>query len=607
MIVTLAGHVDHGKTSLVHALTGTNTDRLAEEAKRGLTIDLGFAYLNDDHLGFVDVPGHHRFIHNMVAGIADQQYALLVVAADDGPMPQTVEHLQVLKLLGLKRGVIALSKVDLVDEAQQNDAVQRIREVTQGSFLADAEIIPCASTSRLGIEALHGHLRQAATTETANLRQERSMRLPVDRAFNVKGSGTVVTGTLHAGRVSVGDQLEVFPGGHSVRVRSLHRNNDAADTAYPGDRTALNLAGISPEQTPRGSWVCQQAGSALSHMVVSVELLEDFPRELKLWTPVHVYHGTTHRIGRLGLIEPRRLTPGGQALADLECEEPLLVHANDRLLLRDFGLDRTLGGATVRSVGKVEARRLNKDRLAQLAAVEHSSAQEALNALLAIGPVEISTFAQFWDCDAAALNTDNTRAVEDCLVLTSTWQSWREQATQIAAQPTYADGLSPADLPGDIPQRFRGWLLNELVKDDALESVGGRYRTRNQQPTLPEPLQILLAQLEPLLDNDQPPSVGDLSKQLRKPLHQLTRDLSGLAKRQYLVQISANRYFLKRVLTRLANAAEALAEQGPFTVRQFRDHTGVGRNVAIEVLEHFDRKGFTRRKDNEREVVGHWD
>ncbi|MYE86723.1 MAG: selenocysteine-specific translation elongation factor, partial [Gammaproteobacteria bacterium] len=256
MIVTLAGHVDHGKTSLVKALTGVDTDVLEDERRRSLTIDLGFAYQrqNGDVLGFIDVPGHHRFIHNMVAGVAAMQFALLVVSADDGPMPQTREHLQILTLTGVGRGLVALTKCDRASAERIEQAEAELRAFLQGTFLENAPIVRTSASTGTGIPELKQALWAAADTSPSS-RAQGQFRLAVDRAFNIQGAGLVATGTVHSGTIRQGDEVHVFPGNQTARVRGLRAQEATADRAALGDRAAINLAGVGLDEVRRGCWL----------------------------------------------------------------------------------------------------------------------------------------------------------------------------------------------------------------------------------------------------------------------------------------------------------------------------------------------------------------
>ncbi|MCP5183916.1 MAG: selenocysteine-specific translation elongation factor [Pseudomonadales bacterium] len=614
MIVTLAGHVDHGKTSLVRALTGVDTDSTAEEKARGLTIDLGFAYIDDANLGFVDVPGHHRFIHNMVAGVAAHQYALLVVAADDGPMPQTLEHLQILSLLGLKGGVIALTKTDMVDVERVQAVRAAIREITAGTFLATADIVTCSSHTGAGIDTLRDHLVAVGMHQQAHgAATTRAFRLPVDRAFNVHGSGTVVTGTTLTGRVSVDQTLTVFPGLKQTRVRGIRADHRKADRAGPGARTALNLAGVDISDVQRGSWLTSDVSAASSRLSVRLTLLADFPRSLRTWTPVHVYHATTHSTARLGLLDTATLAPGDSTLADLVCDLPLLACAGDRLLIRDQGLDRTLGGGVVIDNQPPPARRRQASRLKRLAALETTDVETAFANLLSLGPTNWTQLAALWglppNSPPPGVREEIIRVGED-LILASTWKQWQDTLLAAIDSALTADatrtGLRENELPGTIPSGFRGELLRQLVAAKRLAQTAGAYHPPRHSARLSSAQKLLLEKLTPLLDSRQPPSTGDLAKQMKRPLLQLAKELDGLAKAGAIVRISDNRFFLPAFVDDLAAAAADLGTRGAFTARDFRDAAAIGRNTAIDVLEFFDHVGFTRRQGDERRVFGTW-
>ncbi len=611
MIVTLAGHVDHGKTSLVRALTGVDTDRLAEEKARGLTIDLGFAYLSDANLGFVDVPGHHRFIHNMVAGVAEHQFALLVVAADDGPMPQTREHLQILTLLGIRAGVVALTKCDLVSDERADAAQAEVSALVAGTFLADAQIFRCRMDEADGVANLKAELTSTAAQRATPQAAPRQFRMPIDRAFNIRGSGTVVTGTVLAGAVQPDANLTVFPCGKTARVRSVHANDRPAEYAHPGDRTALNLTGIDIQDVQRGAWITSDP-TASAHLTLDLEVLADFPRAVKHWTPVHAYHGTTHATGRIAQLTEARLEPGSTNLVDLVLDEPLPARAGDRILLRDQSLDVTLGGGTVRDTQAPNGRRRDSKRMARLNALRTTDPSQAFRRLLELGPVQWPAFRTLWGLPADTPRYDTADVLERSgwLVHAAQWQEWRNAAEQFITRHLKdhpnLQGVRENELPHSIPTGFRSDLLRELAASDKLAQTGGMYHLPRHAAVLTDAQQQLMQTLEPLLNTPQPPSLGDIAKRTALPLNNLSKALPALARLKVLDQINDTRFYLPQVLDELAATAEQLAAEAPFDVRRFRDATGIGRNVAIDVLEHFDRKGFTRRQGNERIVAGKW-
>lgn len=613
MIVTLAGHVDHGKTSLVRALTGVDTDSLNEEKRRGLTIDLGFAYLKTPQqlLGFVDVPGHHRFIHNMVAGVASGQHALLVIAADDGPMPQSREHLQILDLLGVRSGTIALTKCDRVSEAQIDAARAGIAQLVRGSFLESAHIIETSITSGAGIEALQAELLQIDLARSSADAQQ-PFRLAIDRAFAVTGAGVVVTGTVHAGRVTADDTLTLFPAGQTVRVKSVRAQDTSVSSAQAGDRCALNISGVSIDQVSRGQWLCGNPDSGVSQFAVELNVLEDFPRALRHWLPVHVYHATSHSTAHIAVLSDGRIEPGTRTLVELITAEPLAVHPGDRLILRDQGLDRTLGGGTVISRQRPEGRRRDPERLQKLAADNAQDAATAFANHLKLGPVNLAGFKDNWGCSdtelAELVNAKEARIIVGHAIAGSLWQQWqesvRDEITRLHTADPSLQGAKQSELHSSTPERFIGAVLAELVNAGKLVVNSGRYAPAQHQVTLSAEESRLLAALLPHLDQLQPPSLGDLSKQLRMPIATLSRGLIPLVSKKLLVRISDNRFYAPGQVASLAKTADELGARGPFSAREFRDAAGIGRNVAIELLEYFDRRAFTRRQGDLRNVVG---
>ncbi|MEM8769534.1 MAG: selenocysteine-specific translation elongation factor, partial [Pseudomonadota bacterium] len=435
MIITLAGHVDHGKTSLVQALTGVNTDRLTEEKRRGLTIDLGFAYLGQgaERLGFVDVPGHHRFIHNMVAGVSADQHALLVIAADDGPMPQSLEHLQILDLIGIREGTVALTKCDRVTDEQRADARARTEALLANSCLAKAQIIETSITSGEGLEALRNRLSEAAVGKTARS-DSGAFRMPIDRSFTISGAGVVVTGTVHNGAVQVDDTLRLFPEDREVRVKSIRAQDESAESASVGERVALNLAGVEQNDVRRGQWLTGTVDEASNEFSVSLKVLDDYPRSIRHWLPVHVYFATSHTTGHVALLSAERVAPGEEALVELVTSDKLLLRRGDRLVLRDQGLDRTLGGGRVVSVQPASGRRRADDRLARLSADRAEDPASSLAAHLDVGAVELDPFRRNWDLTDASLSellaASGCREVAGHAIRNSTWQAWKQALQQ---------------------------------------------------------------------------------------------------------------------------------------------------------------------------------
>ena len=616
MIVTLAGHVDHGKTSIVRALTGIDTDRLEEEKRRGLTIDLGFAYADFGgvRVGFVDVPGHHRFIHNMVAGVGRRQHALLVVAADDGVMPQTREHLQILALIGLQSGVVAINKIDRATPAQTAQARGEIRALVADTFLHDAPIIEVACPDGRGIADLRAHLAAAAQSHAVQ-RAALQFRLAVDRAFSVRGAGVVVTGTVASGAARPGDALAVAATGQPARLRGLRVQDAAAESAVEGDRAAMNLGGIDLRDVARGDWiVTPEAAGATASAAVDLQVLKDFPRAVRHWAPVHAYVATSHAQARVALLEGSPVKPGEGAIVDVVFDAPAHLKVGDRLILRDQDLGRTLGGGVVIDPRAPSGRRRAPQRQARLAAMREADPAAALKQLAALEVVELAAFRSNWNLTESGAREAVQRAgvaqrgtqLIDPERLASTREALLEGLARHHEALPQSEGMTQhalARTPG-IANGAVEWAIAELLESGQLRSRSGHFALASHVTAVPANLASLFERIQPALDTVQPPSSGDLAKSLQRPLPHLDKDLRALAGLGFIVRVSANRCYLKERLLELVAIARRLDDDAPFTVRQFRDASGVGRNVVIEVLEHFDRHGFTRREGDLRRVVG---
>jgi selenocysteine-specific elongation factor len=564
-IVATAGHIDHGKTTLVKALTGVDTDRLPEEIARGISIDLGFAYWREPGgalLGFVDVPGHERFVRNMLAGVCGVDLALLVIAADDGVMPQTREHLGILDLLGIGRGLVAITKTDRVDAARRAQVAREARALLAGTALAAAPVCAVSAATGEGIADLRHRLTQAAREPRPAATQGRRFRFAVDRAFTVTGSGTVVTGTVFAGSIRAGGRLTVSPAGHEVRVRAIHKDGVQADRADAGERCALNLAGIELGRVRRGDWVLDaRLHAPTSRLDVQLRVLASEVRALHHWTPVHLHLGTHGVTARVTMRHGGTIAPGGQGMARLITDQPIGALHGDRFILRDHSARRTLGGGVVLDAFP-PPRWLQPDhRERHLHAFAQATASQALVALADCTPggADATAFARNFNLDDEALMQ---LIVQAGLALIGTGA----QARVVARQQAHAMRASrmPIVAP-EIPEHTRLWQLALPVLRDA-----GRAGM-----TVPQ-LAAAIAAKEAVL--------GDM-------LHR--RSKAGDA-----VRVSDARFYLRSTMEGFIEAARQVAVDAPdgrFTAAMFRDQAGVGRQLAIQVLEAMDRLGVTRR------------
>ena len=625
MIIGTAGHIDHGKTALIQALTGVAGDRRREEKARGITIDLGYVYadLGDGGLtGFIDVPGHERFVHNMLAGASGLDLALLVVAADDGVMPQTREHLAILELLGIPRLLVALTKADRVDAERLAQVGQEVSALLAAGPFAGAPLYPVASPSGAGIPALRAALL-AALDQVRQRNVRGGFRLAVDRVFSVAGAGVVVTGTAFAGQVAVGDELILTPRGQRLRVRGLHAQNRAAETAQAGQRVSLNLAGerLSTDSLARGDWLVAEALHAPTTRIdVELRLLPGEARNLAHWTPVHVHLGAQDLTGRVALLEGDSLAPGATALAQLVLNAPLHGVHGDRLVLRDQSAQRTLGGARLLDPFAPARHRRTPQRLAQLQALRQGGLEEALPELLAqaAGGLDPRLLArQFnrpegdWQLPADTLRVD-TR-VGPRLFAAALWQAALERLSAVLAtfhqeQPDELgpdrDRLRRIAAP-ELERPVYLALLETALAEGRLQSSGPWLHLPDHRVRLTEAEEGLKARLWPLLEAQRfdPPWTRDLAKSLGQPEVEVRLLLRKLARLGELTQVVKDLFYPQASLEAAAGEALRLErEAGIIRAAAFRDALGIGRKRSIQILECLDRIGFTRRFGDERRV-----
>ena len=619
MIVGTAGHIDHGKTSLVRALTGIDTDRLPEEKARGITLDLGFAYVplpGGGVLGFVDVPGHERLVHTMIAGAASIGMALLVVAADDGVMPQTREHLRILSLLGLTRGVVALTKTDLVDAARVLEVELDIAALLEDTPLAGAAIFPVSAASGAGIAALRARLLAEAADETGpQTGPRRAFRLAVDRSFSLAGAGTVVTGSVVSGSVAVGDGVLVLPAGLPARVRGIHAANRAVARAGSGERCALNLAGVHKDSVGRGGWVVDPANAAMSlRCDVTLRLTPEETAPLRHWTPVLVHHGAGQTAARVVLLDPQSLAPGQSGLAQVVTHAPLAARHGDRLVLRDTGANRTIAGGIVLDPAAPEGHRRRPARLAALRALDDPDPAAALSGLLAVPPYLVRRDALMagwglFDADAvpdavavggfvarAAPLADLTRAMLDTLA------AFHARQPALPGQTSEALRLAcPTRSPRDaFAALVAHWLAAGTIAADS-----HLLRLPSHQGGLAGEEARLWDALRPLLDAApfRPPLLREAAAGLGVSDVVLRRACKGFARAGLVIEVAPDRFFRRDAVLAMAEAAHALAAEvgeGGFLAAAFRDRLGNGRQLAIQVLDYFDRRGITVRRGDAR-------
>lgn len=614
MIIGTAGHIDHGKTTLVKALTGVDCDRLKEEKARGITVDLGYAYTplpSGETLGFIDVPGHEKLIHNMLAGATGIDFALLVIAADDGPMPQTREHLEIVELLGIRRGAVALTKIDAAAVDQKNQAKTEITELLAGTALADAPIFPVAATTGEGIAALKEYLVAAAAD--AQMRQsDGGFRLAIDRCFTLSGAGTVVTGTAFAGEVRVGDSLLLSPSGKPVRVRSLRAQDAPAEVGGTGQRVALALAGVEKAEVTRGQWlVAPSLHAPIRRFDARVHVLRGHP-PLRHWTQVHLHLGADDVPARVALLGTDEIPPGGAGWAQLMLEREIGALAGDRFILRDAAARHTIGGGSVLDIFPPARKKRTPERLAMLAALADPDPATALRLATDQQPagVELAPYALNRNLDAAALATRcaalQLRVVGDTAFSPEVWNALE---IRLFSALTAEHERAP-DMPGVERDRLRRLTLPTLSRPafDALLAgplADGRIARTNAWLHLPEHrVQLPAADhdlwqtLKPLLAAAPyaPPRVRDVAKATGVAEDTVRSLFKRVARFGDAYPVAHDHYFTAEAVADLARRVAALnAEDGCARAAPLRDQIGGGRKVAIHILEFFDRIGYTRR------------
>ncbi|MCK0197194.1 selenocysteine-specific translation elongation factor [Ancylobacter sp. 6x-1] len=643
MIVGTAGHIDHGKTTLVRALTGVDTDRLKEEKARGISIDLGFAYLPTEAgvLGFVDVPGHERFIHTMLAGASSIDVALLVVAADDGVMPQTREHLALLDLLGITEGLVVLTKADLADDTRRAEVAAAIEALLADTGLAGAPVLAVSATAGQGIPELKARLVEMAARRAARNAEGR-FRLAVDRSFSLPGAGTVVTGTVLSGVVRVDDRVMVSPAGLPARIRSIHAQNCPAAEGRAGERCALNLAGdgITPDRVGRGDVVLAPSLHApTDRLDATLAVLGTEPRPIGTWFPVRFHHGATETGARLVPLDGETIAPGVTARVQIVLDHPIAAAVGDRYVVRDTSAQRTVGGGRLLDLRPPARKRRGPGRLAQLDALALAQPDEALGALFGISPffVEIDAFTRDHAlCESAA---DVLAGALDLVLLPPAQERVALAAARfetvrrdvVATLETF-HGENP-DLPGMGIEKLRLALTPRLPKVAFIGALrmfatagavvidGAWLRLPEHEVRLTAGDKALWEAIAPLLDGEgryRPPRVRDIAGLIGSEEPEVRRLMKLLARMGRVDEVAHDHFFRRSTVAHLVAMVGELAAQGEkeaFTAAGFRDRIEreeldagrpqVGRKVAIQILEFLDRHGVTLRRGDLRRINPH--
>ena len=629
VIVGTAGHIDHGKSALVEALTGTNPDRLEEEKRRGITIDLGFAFLEENgvRFGFVDVPGHERFVSNMLAGAAGVDLVLLVIAADESIKPQTREHFDICRLLGVKRGVVALTKSDLVDEDTLGLVRLEVEEYLRGSFLERAPMVAVSAKTRAGLSELRQELHRVAA-HVSGKDSARYFRLPIDRAFAIKGFGAVVTGTLTSGTVGPGDEVELFPPRKLLRVRGVQSGGKNVERASAGQRTAVNLAGIEHAALQRGMTLVSLGKFRTTRRIdARLELLRSAPK-MKQRGRVHVHAGTSETIAEIFLYSASELAPGQSALAQLRLQNDLLILPGDRFVVRQFSPVITIGGGVVLDALARRATARDSGRVAFLETLERGDKIETLAAILDRTPAglafdEIVARTAWMDDEAgntarALIQIGRAKSVSTeplILVPTRTFEDAAQKAStrveRFHKENPLLPGISREDLRSSLgrrlkPETFRA-VLEELAAQRKIELQGELVKRAGSAITLEPEEARAKEQIEAAFASAglAVPAVKEVLSKLAVEPKRAERILQILLREKTLIRVTPELIFHRDALAQLRRHLSGFkkAKGERISVPVFKELTGITRKYAIPLLEYLDRERVTRRAGDERVIL----
>ena len=629
IIVGTAGHIDHGKSALVEALTGKHPDRLEEEKRRGITIDLGFAFLEEGgvRFGFVDVPGHERFVSNMLAGAAGVDLVLLVIAADESIKPQTREHFDICRLLGVKRGVVALTKSDLTDADTLGLVRLEVEDYLRGSFLEGAPIVPVSAKTRAGMPELKRELHHVAR-EVTGKDAERHFRLPIDRAFAIKGFGAVVTGTLISGGVGAGDEVELFPQRKVLRVRGVQSGGKNVERAVAGQRTAVNLAGIEHTTLQRGMALAAPGKFRTTRRIdARLALLLSAPK-MKQRSRVHFHAGTSETIAEVFLYGVNELAPGQSALAHLHLQEEVLALPGDRFIVRQFSPVTTIGGGAV--LDALARRPMVRDagRVAFLETLERGDKADMLAAMTERAPMglvfdEVVARTGWLEDEARAVaqklaasgRARNVAVDTLMLVPAKPFEEVRQKITvrveRFHKENPLLPGISREDLRSSVGRRTRAetfrTALEELVRQKKLEVQGDLVKRAGSAIAL-EPAEALAKeQIEAAFAAAglAVPAVREVLSKLPVEAKRAEKILQILLREKSLVRVTPELIFhrdaLARLRERLSTYKKTKGER--ISVPVFKELTGITRKYAIPLLEYLDRERVTRRAGDERVIL----
>ncbi|HAF59763.1 MAG TPA: selenocysteine-specific translation elongation factor [Clostridiales bacterium UBA9856] len=629
VIVGTAGHVDHGKTCLIRALTGTDTDRLKEEKKRGITIDLGFAEMpnpSGQQIGIIDVPGHERFVRNMLAGIGGIDLVLLVVAADEGVMPQTIEHFEILKMLDIKKGIVVITKMDLVDEDWLELVKDDVAATVKGTFLEGAPVVAVSSHTGENIDQLRALILEKVK-DVSNRREDPSLlRIPIDRVFTMEGFGTVITGTLVEGSVRVGDEVQIYPGERIAKVRNLQVHGKAVDAAFAGQRTAVNLVNVKKDEIKRGDVLAAKGSLEQTRMLdVKIRMFDDAPRTLVNGSRLHLYYGSAEALCKAVLLDADALESGASGYAQLRMEEEVAVRKGDRFIIRFYSPVETIGGGVILDANPVKHKRFRKEVIDALKILEGGDEEAVLEQILRetskllpskkdltvrLGRTteEVSSGLMKLVSEGKAVSLS-----EDTYVHVEYTEKVRKATEDILAEYYGKNPISPGMQKGEFRKKLADklhiadiknidLLLSHLVKKEQLRDLGNSVALPGHRVEYTPELLALISRLEKrYLDAGfEIPELEDCiqdekDKELAKQMMEAMSESGTLKKLTYQYYMHSSHW--EEAMKRFRNHME---QHGKITLAEYRDLLNTSRKYAVLILEYLDQQKITKMVDDAR-------
>jgi selenocysteine-specific elongation factor len=630
IILGTAGHIDHGKTSLIKAVTGTDTDRLKEEKERGITIELGFAALDlpsGQHLGIVDVPGHEKFVKNMVAGATGIDIVVMVIAADEGVMPQTREHMEICTLLGVQYGMVAVTKIDMVDEEWLELALEDIRDFVRGTFLEDTPIAPVSSLTAEGIPEFIETLDNLAA-EIPERPPFDLFRLPIDRVFTMKGFGTVITGTLISGRVKVGDTIMIYPSGITSKVRGIQVHNQSADKAAAGMRTAINFQGLEKEAISRGEVLSKPNTLEASYMVdISLHYLASNKKPLKNRTRIRFHTGTSEILGNVILLDREELAPGEEAIIQLRLDSPVALVKDDRFVIRSYSPIYTIGGGEVLNPIPLKHKRLKSETIEGLKRLGdqepealisyHTEASEYqgvsfshLKMMTNLADKQLENTLQGLLSKKTLIQVDKENRI---YIHDSGFEKLKRdtqgQLTTFHKTNPLKQGMSKEELKTKFPPYLTSKLfnltLNQMIKKNEIVQEENTVRLASHAVSLGGKQADVRDKILDTYQKSslQPPYFKELAKSLDIDAKRAKDVLMHLVNEGAIVKVKEELYFNATAVNTLKKKlVEFLQAQGQITTPQFKEMTGVSRKYVIPLAEYFDSTNVTLRVGDVRKL-----